>query len=135
MPNFEKTGQIISLNQKRRQKHSMMKKGAPQQSQARVIAITSGKGGVGKTNIVANLGYALCKAGKRVLIFDADLGLGNLDVLLGLTPQVQSFPRSRRQEKIIGNHHQRTGEFEDTARFIGNSGTDQVDICSENRDI
>jgi len=58
-----------------------------QQQQARVIAITSGKGGVGKTNIVANLGYALCKAGKRVLIFDADLGLGNLDVLLGLTPR------------------------------------------------
>jgi flagellar biosynthesis protein FlhG len=58
-----------------------------QQPQARVIAITSGKGGVGKTNIVANMGYTLCKAGKRVLIFDADLGLGNMDVLLGLTPQ------------------------------------------------
>jgi flagellar biosynthesis protein FlhG len=58
-----------------------------QQSKTRVIAITSGKGGVGKTNIVANMGYTLCKAGKRVLIFDADLGLGNLDVLLGLTPQ------------------------------------------------
>lgn len=87
MPNFYKTAQIISLNQKRRQKHSMMKKGATQQLQARVIAITSGKGGVGKTNIVANMGYALCKAGQRVLILDADLGLGNLDVLLGLTPQ------------------------------------------------
>ncbi|WP_213182004.1 MinD/ParA family protein [Desulfosarcina cetonica] len=61
--------------------------GASPKPQARVIAITSGKGGVGKTNIVANLGYALCKAGKRVLIFDADLGLGNLDVLLGLTPR------------------------------------------------
>lgn len=87
MPTIEKTGQIISLNQKRRQRHSMMKKGSTQPSQARVIAITSGKGGVGKTNIVANLGYTLCKAGKRVLIFDADLGLGNLDVLLGLTPR------------------------------------------------
>lgn len=86
MPNFEKSGRIISLNQKRKQ-NSMMKKSATQRSQARVIAITSGKGGVGKTNIVANLGYALCKAGHRVLIFDADLGLGNLDVLLGLTPR------------------------------------------------
>ena len=64
-----------------------MKRTTVQQAQARVIAITSGKGGVGKTNIVANMGYALCKAGNRVLIFDADLGLGNLDVLLGLTPQ------------------------------------------------
>ncbi len=52
-----------------------------------IIAITSGKGGVGKTNIVANLGYALGRFGKRVLIFDADLGLGNLDVLLGITPE------------------------------------------------
>ena len=65
----------------------MMKGGEMMQAQARVIAITSGKGGVGKTNIVANLGYALCKAGKKVLVFDADLGLGNLDVLLGLTPR------------------------------------------------
>jgi len=53
----------------------------------RIITISSGKGGVGKTNIVANLGYALCRFGKRVLILDADLGLGNLDVLLGLTPE------------------------------------------------
>ena len=57
------------------------------QSNTRVIAITSGKGGVGKTNIVANLGYALSKLGKKVLLFDADLGLGNIDVLLGLAPK------------------------------------------------
>lgn len=53
----------------------------------KIISITSGKGGVGKTNIVANLGFTLSRFGKKVLIFDADLGLGNLDVLLGLTPQ------------------------------------------------
>lgn len=51
----------------------------------RMIAITSGKGGVGKTNIVANLGYALSMMGKKTLILDADFGLGNLDVLLGVT--------------------------------------------------
>jgi flagellar biosynthesis protein FlhG len=54
---------------------------------ARVIAVTSGKGGVGKTNIVANLGFAFSNLGKRVLILDADLGLGNLDVLLGIAPK------------------------------------------------
>jgi flagellar biosynthesis protein FlhG len=53
----------------------------------KIITITSGKGGVGKTNIVANLGFTLCRFGKKVLILDADLGLGNLDVLLGLTPE------------------------------------------------
>jgi len=55
--------------------------------QPRVICVTSGKGGVGKTNIVTNLGYALAKAGKKVLILDADLNLANVDILLGLTPR------------------------------------------------
>ena len=64
--------------------------GKPQtgrKTHTRVIAVTSGKGGVGKTNIVANLGYTFARMGKKVLILDADLGLGNLDVLLGLAPK------------------------------------------------
>ena len=56
-------------------------------SPVQVIAVTSGKGGVGKTNVVANLGYALSKSNKRVMILDADVGLANIDVLLGLTPK------------------------------------------------
>ena len=53
----------------------------------RVIAVSSGKGGVGKTNVVANLAFALILLNKRVLVWDADLSLANLDVLLGLTPR------------------------------------------------
>lgn len=53
----------------------------------RVIAVSSGKGGVGKTNSVVNLAMAFSKMGKKVLLLDADLGLGNLDVLLGLVPK------------------------------------------------
>ncbi|MFQ5449144.1 MAG: MinD/ParA family protein [Nitrospinaceae bacterium] len=56
-------------------------------SALRVLAVGSGKGGVGKTNIVANLAYALSKRGKKVLVVDADLGLNNIDILLGLTPR------------------------------------------------
>jgi flagellar biosynthesis protein FlhG len=50
----------------------------------RVIAVTGGKGGVGKTSISANLGVALAELGRRVMLLDADLGLANLDVILGL---------------------------------------------------
>jgi flagellar biosynthesis protein FlhG len=53
----------------------------------KVIAITSGKGGVGKTNVVGNLAIACQRMGKRVLIFDADLGLANIDIIFGLNPK------------------------------------------------
>lgn len=53
----------------------------------RVIAVTSGKGGVGKTNIVLNLGLALSRMRRRVFLLDADMGLANVDVLLGMTPR------------------------------------------------
>ena len=56
-------------------------------SSLRVMAVSSGKGGVGKTNIVANLAFALSKRGKKVLVIDADLGLNNIDILLGLAPK------------------------------------------------
>jgi flagellar biosynthesis protein FlhG len=53
----------------------------------RVLSITSGKGGVGKTNIATNLACALVQKGKKVLVFDADLGLANIDILMGITPE------------------------------------------------
>ena len=52
----------------------------------KVIAITSGKGGVGKTNVSVNLSVALAQAGKQVMLMDADLGLANVDVMLGMQP-------------------------------------------------
>jgi len=59
-----------------------------QSRRATIIAITSGKGGVGKTNVVINLAVALARLGHRIGILDADFGLGNIDVMLGLTPTV-----------------------------------------------
>lgn len=55
---------------------------------ARILAVTSGKGGVGKTFVSANLAAALARRGLRVLVLDADLGLANLDVVLNLHPKV-----------------------------------------------
>lgn len=56
-----------------------------------VISVTSGKGGVGKTNLSVNLACCLAGAGKRVILLDADLGLANVDVILGLTPPFNLF--------------------------------------------
>lgn len=54
---------------------------------ARVIAVASGKGGVGKTNMAVNLSLSLCRLGRQVILFDADLGLANADLLLGIQPR------------------------------------------------
>ncbi len=64
------------------------KTGVPLQPLGKVVAVTSGKGGVGKTFVSANLAAALAKRGQRVLVLDADLGLANLDVVLNLYPKV-----------------------------------------------
>lgn len=58
------------------------------QNKAITITISSGKGGVGKTNITTNLGVVLAKAGKKVCIFDADTSLANINILLGLYPEL-----------------------------------------------
>jgi flagellar biosynthesis protein FlhG len=70
---------------------------AQQGPQPRVVCVTSGKGGVGKSNLTTNMAYALARQGKRVLVLDADLNLANVDILLGLTPK-------------FNLHHMFTGE-------------------------
>lgn len=64
-----------------------LRKMTSQPRPVKVIAIASGKGGVGKTNITVNIGVALAAHGKEVLLLDADLGLANIDVMLGLHPK------------------------------------------------
>jgi len=66
-----------------------------------VISVGSGKGGVGKTNVVANLAFAFTLLGKKVLVLDADLGLANIDVLLGLTPRYTIQHLLNRQKSVF----------------------------------
>jgi septum site-determining protein MinD len=83
---------------------------------SRIIVITSGKGGVGKTTVTANLGMALARLGRRVALVDADFGLRNLDLLLGLENRVvytaievlsgqcrleQALVKDKRQEGVV----------------------------------
>jgi flagellar biosynthesis protein FlhG len=70
----------------------------------RVIAVTSGKGGVGKTNLTANLAVLAGKAGKRVLIIDGDLGLANVEIVFGLKPKLHIgmlLDGSRSMEEVL----------------------------------
>lgn len=69
----------------------------------RILAITSGKGGVGKSNLAANLAIALAHHGNETIVFDADLGMANVDILMGLTPKynLQDVLYGRKELKDI----------------------------------
>lgn len=70
-------------------------------STCRVFAITSGKGGVGKSNLTANLAFAIARLGKNVLALDADLGLANLDVIFGVRPSFTLYHAVKGKKDLV----------------------------------
>jgi flagellar biosynthesis protein FlhG len=69
-------------------------------SKTRIITVASGKGGVGKTNLSTNIAIAYAKLGKRVVLMDADLGLANVNVVLGIIPKYNLYHLIRKQKTM-----------------------------------
>ncbi len=75
------------------------KNGAGNQK-TRIIAVASGKGGVGKTNLSINIALAYARLGKKVIVMDADLGLANVNVVLGIIPKYNLYHLIRKQKNL-----------------------------------
>ena len=82
----ENLRKMVQEKEDKEQLNSSVESSADDFNSARIYTVTSGKGGVGKSNFTANLALALQEKGEKVILFDADLGMANLDVILGVTP-------------------------------------------------
>ncbi len=73
---------------------------SPNEKKTRIIAVASGKGGVGKTNISINIAIAYTRLGKKVVVLDADLGLANVNVVMGVIPKFNLYHVIRKQKMM-----------------------------------
>lgn len=98
----------------------------------RIITVTSGKGGVGKSNFTLNFALALQAKGLKVLVFDADIGLANIDVLMGITPKYNLYHLLKKEKSIWEIIHTGYNGLE----FIGGGSgfNDLLDLSSEELD-
>ena len=101
MDQAEKLGQVIEELKAKQLGSRMAMPEPPVKRSARVLTVTSGKGGVGKTNVTVNLAIALSEQGYRVVILDADFGLANIDVLFGIVPQHTLLDVVRNRKNIL----------------------------------
>jgi flagellar biosynthesis protein FlhG len=93
--------QAEKLREMMRNKKALEKTAFPQNGKkTRIVTITSGKGGVGKTNVSVNMALAYARLGKKVVVMDADLGLANVNVMLNLIPKFNLYHVIRKQKTM-----------------------------------
>lgn len=101
MDQADKLRQVIDDLKLKHTANKLLTPAIPVKRSARVITVTSGKGGVGKTNITINLAIALSEQGLRVIILDADFGLANIDVLFGIIPRYTLLDVIKNEKNIL----------------------------------
>jgi flagellar biosynthesis protein FlhG len=94
------TLETIMADQAEKLREIMKDQSGAQKRKTRIIAVSSGKGGVGKTNIAINIALAYAMLGKKVTVMDADLGLANVNVVLGIIPRYNLYHLIRKQKKM-----------------------------------
>ena len=87
---------------------NIIKAGSTKEVLSRVITITSGKGGVGKSNLAINIAIELGRLGKKVIVMDADFGLANIEVMLGIRPQYNLSDLMFRGKSLLEEFDKRT---------------------------
>jgi len=92
--------ETVMADQAKKLREIMGNKESRSRNTTRIIAVSSGKGGVGKTNIAINLALAYAELGKKVTVMDADLGLANVNVVLGVIPKYNLYHLIRKQKKM-----------------------------------
>ncbi|MDO3410682.1 MinD/ParA family protein [Saccharibacillus sp. CPCC 101409] len=91
---------ISSLRTERTEPTATNDRGGTSGGTARIVAVTSGKGGVGKSNFTLNFALELQKLGRKVLVFDADIGMANIDVLMGVRSQYNLIHLLKREKSL-----------------------------------
>ncbi len=92
--------EIVMTDQAEQLREIMQKKQTSMNTNTRIIAVASGKGGVGKTNVAINIALAYAQLGKKVIVMDADLGLANVNVVLGIIPKYNLYHLIRKQRSM-----------------------------------